>query len=78
MEKQIKIESINFSIGKRELTLTLEEARKLKEALDTLFGKEQVHHWHYDWWYKYNQRQTPNPLYPVTCCPDNTLGIVVK
>lgn len=36
-EKEIKIESINLVIGKKEISLSLEEARKLKNALDELF-----------------------------------------
>lgn len=52
-KKDIAIDSLNISIGLSEITLTIEEAKKLKIALDDLFGKEVVrvvdHHWHYDY-----------------------------
>lgn len=46
-DKQVEISSLNLLVGKREISLTLEEAKKLKKALDDLFGKEvHEHHFH--------------------------------
>ena len=57
MEKEIKIESLKINIGKKEIELSVEEAKKLKKALEDIFGKEIVHEHHHDWWYR--------PYYPV-------------
>ena len=48
MENVIK--KIVLDLGKKEITLTPEQAKKLKEALDEMFGKEvvrEIHHDHY-------------------------------
>lgn len=42
---EIKIESLKLTIGKKEIELSIEDARKLKGALDELFKKEEIHHW---------------------------------
>ena len=42
-DKEIKINSINLTIGKKEISLTVEEAKKLKEALNTLFAEAIVY-----------------------------------
>lgn len=51
MEPQIT--SIKIKLGKKEAELTIEEAKKLKSALEDVFGvkkdTEVIHH--YDWWH---------------------------
>lgn len=42
----IKIQKIVLNIGKKELLLSLEQARELKAALEELFQPKEVHHWH--------------------------------
>lgn len=50
MEKEIRIESINIAIGKRELTLSIEDAKKLHSALNNLFGaKIEYRDWGWRW-----------------------------
>ena len=56
MDKAIK--KIVLDLGGKEVTLTPEQAKNLKTALDELFGKQVVkeihHHDHYQpyyWWY---------------------------
>jgi hypothetical protein len=50
------IKELKLQLGKKEVALTMEQAKKLKEALDELFGKEvikEVHHHDHDyryWW----------------------------
>ena len=55
-ESRVEVSKIEFKIGKDTIRLTPEEAKKLKEVLDTLFGKSEQHtHIHYDtdkWYYK--------------------------
>lgn len=54
MEKEIKVESLKISIGKKEIELNIEDAKKLKKALEDIFGKEVVHEHHDHWYYRYN------------------------
>lgn len=50
--KEIAIDSLSIKIGGREISLTIEEAKKLKTALEDLFGKDIIkiveHQWHYN------------------------------
>jgi len=55
-EKEIAIDSLNIKIGGREISLSVAEAKKLKKALEDLFGKEVVHEHHDHWYYKYYQK----------------------
>ena len=51
-----EVKKITLQIGKREIELSVDEARNLKAALEGLFGRDVVrevvrdgcHHWH--WW----------------------------
>ena len=63
-ETSVAVKNISFKLGKRSLTLTIDEAQKLKAALNELFGKEIIvkeeHHHHdshpiYPWYWKYDQ-----------------------
>ena len=53
-EKKVEVDSITVKIGGRSIPLSLAEAKKLKEALNELFGKTEVvregNH-HCDRWY---------------------------
>ena len=61
MEKEIKVSSINLVIGKKELSLTVEEAKKLKEALDVILTEKVV--------YRDSIWARPYPSYPwITWC----------
>ena len=59
-----EITKVTLKLGKREIEMSIEEARNLKAALENLFGKDVVreivrdgcHHWHWGW----NQ-----PFYPI-------------
>lgn len=42
MEKEVEIKNINLQIGKKEISLTVEEAKKLKAVLSTLFEEKTV------------------------------------
>jgi len=65
MEKEIKVESLKISIGKKEIELNIEDAKKLKKALEDIFGKEVIHEHHNSWWYThYRPVTTPTPSYP--------------
>lgn len=53
MEKEIRIDSINLTIGKKEISLTVAEAKKLKEALEGIFKETIVYqggYWRYPAW----------------------------
>lgn len=75
MEKEIKIDSIKINIGKKELNLSVEDAKKLKVVLEDLFGKEIVHQHHDHWWYR-NQYLSNNPQWTyATTYATNTANI---
>jgi hypothetical protein len=45
------IKEIKLQLGEKEVSLTVEQAKKLKEALDEMFGKEIIKEVHRrDWW----------------------------
>jgi len=78
-QKEVKIEKMILNIEGEKVTLTIEQAKKLKEILNELFGKEVIkeivekHHYH-DWNY-YPQRWTcttsiPSNTLPVFYCSD--------
>lgn len=56
-EKEIKLEKLVLNVDGTKIPLTLDQAKKLKDILSDLFGKEIVkevihdHHYH-DWWYR--------------------------
>lgn len=54
--QEVLLKELVIKIGKKDITLSIEEARKLKTALEDLFGKEVIkevkHEHHYDWYYK--------------------------
>lgn len=39
---EVKVEGIRLKVAKREIALTVEEAKKLKKALDDLFGEKPI------------------------------------
>lgn len=77
---KVEIKTVNIQIGKKQLTLTVEEAKKLKEVLVELFGKEVIkevkeihHHDYYPYrWYWGWQPATPQPLTPIYYCSNGT------
>ena len=69
------IKELKLQLGKKEVVLTVEEAKKLKEALDELFGKEVVKEvpvpypypypvW--QWWYPNWTFSTVDGVYRIT------------
>lgn len=42
MENSVAIERVIISIGKKEIPLTLEEAKELMEILNNTFGKKEI------------------------------------
>ena len=73
MNKEVSIKKVVLSIGKKEIELTVEEARQLKDSLDQVFGKEVVREtiierridWQWIWPQPtYTPLVTTNPLYP--------------
>ena len=68
-----KIKKIVLDLGNKEITLTCEQAKMLKELLDELFEREvvkEVHHHDYGWCYPIPIYEYPKPsLQPwiVTC-----------
>ena len=77
METNVEIKELTLQLGKKEVVLTVDEARKLKKALEDIFGRDIIrevkeeHHYHdhrpYWGWY-YEQK----PLQPYYLCSDNT------
>jgi hypothetical protein len=57
MENKTEIKKIVLQLGKKEVELTVEECKKLKEVLSEMFGKEvvkEIHHHDYYKWYWQN------------------------
>lgn len=56
-ESEVKIEKMVLNIEGEKVSLSMEQAKKLKKILDELFGKEVIkevvekHHYH-DWYYR--------------------------
>ncbi len=53
----IAIKKVVLNLGGKEISLTIEQAKKLKGSLEELFGKEiikeVIHDHHYDWHWRY-------------------------
>lgn len=85
-----EIKKLTLQIGKREIELSIEDAKALKEALEKLFGQnviriEQHHHdapWR--WWgpvYTNTPLTIPAPdmrPYEITCEGGSTIGASFK
>lgn len=41
-EKKIEVTGLNLKLGDKRITLTVEQAKKLKQALDEIFEKKEV------------------------------------
>ena len=74
MEKveRVEVKKIQLKIGKKEISLTPDEAKKLKEVLNDLFDKEIIKEVIKEtypvvpYWY-YKSRLYPRPYYEITC-----------
>lgn len=68
-EKEVKIEKMVLNIEGEKVSLSMEQAKKLKKILDELFGKEIVREVHHDWWYKkyWDSGKYPSPGDIVYC-----------
>lgn len=88
MEKDVAgavVKKIVIKIGDKEITLTPAQAKRLKEILNDMFGKEIVkevikeeHHYHYDrfyWGPTYQPTMPSIPSYPlVVWCGDTSIN----
>lgn len=50
MSKEVGLKSITIKVGAREIVLGVDEAKKMKEALDDLFGKEVIREVYVERW----------------------------
>lgn len=84
--KDVKIEKMVLNIEGEKVSLSMEQAKKLKNILDELFGKEIIkevvekHHYHNDWYYRPYQILCGTSASPDTnkfFCADNTLNLTV-
>jgi hypothetical protein len=65
----IKIECIIIKIGKKEITLTVEEAKSLRKELENLLGRE----YSSSNWYPYYPVNWPPHIY---CGNETTSGLI--
>ena len=55
--QETEIKRVVLNLGGKEISLTIEQCKKLKDVLNDMFGKEIIkevivdHRHHYDWWY---------------------------
>jgi len=84
------IKNITLDLGDKEVSLTLDQAKSLKSALDDIFGKETVIYRDNSWWwnrplitgptYLTDKDSTYRPdtddYYTVTCS-NNTLSVAI-
>lgn len=70
MENKTEIKKIVLQLGIKEVELTVEECKKLKEVLSEMFGKDVVkkihHHDYYKWYWQqpityFTNKTAPNP-----------------
>ena len=63
-QDKVDVKKVVIQMGRRELTLDIDEAKELRGVLNSLFGEvvverrvEEHHHHHdnYPWYWKYNQ-----------------------
>jgi len=86
--KKVQIKSVEIEVGKKKFNLTVEEAKKLKNVLDELFGKEiikevkEIHHHDghsHPWYWNYPTVFTPTtgdpipPRLPVFYCDNGAV-----
>lgn len=78
--QEVKIEKMVLNIDGEKVSLSMEQAKKLKNILDELFGKEIIkevvekHHYHNDWYYKpyWQTNIAPTKWFDnVVYCSDN-------
>lgn len=54
-KKKIALQGIHFTVGRKEIALSMDECKELKELLVQLLGSEgmtqEVHHHHTNWWW---------------------------
>jgi hypothetical protein len=69
----VKVEKIVLKIGERELELSPEEVKELKEVLDKMFGDEKiVHHYYPHYPYYYPSYPTYPPTWTYVSATGNT------
>lgn len=85
-DKEIKITNVVLQIGGKTIELSVEDAKKLRDALSDLFQKEVVreeHHHHdyhrYPWWWGYSRSTyaSSNAKFSMNA-QSNTLQCMVK
>ena len=62
-KEEVKIEKLTLNIDGEKVTLSIEQAKKLKKVLEELFGKEIIkevvkeieHHYHRDYYWDWNK-----------------------
>ena len=54
------IKELRFKLGSKKISLTMKQARKLKEVLDELFGREIIHYLDRRW-----QEPSSEPEVPI-------------
>ena len=65
-EKTVSIQSIKILMGKKEVELSIEEAKKLKSALEEIFGVkiiEKTEHIHHHDYFRYWKPYYVNPIH---------------
>ena len=82
MSKKVKISKVEIEMGSETVKLTIDEAKRLKAALEELFGEtvKVERHDHYHDRYPYIWYQRPGPMevspgfdkYRITCATNNT------
>ena len=74
--EEVKINNIVLNVGKKEIVLSVDQAKKLKGLLEDLFGKEVIkevkHEHHYDWYYKPWHYKYGNQVYCSSKTEDNS------
>ena len=69
MENKTEIKKIVLQLGKKEVELTVEECKKLKEVLSEMFGKDVVkeihHHDYYKWYWQHPVTYYTNQTSPL-------------
>lgn len=71
MKEDCKILGVTLKLGAKKIILNMDEAKKLFEVLEKMFGNKVVHHYHDNWYWKYRDYHWEYPTNPIYCTSKN-------
>lgn len=80
MEKnRIEVKSVKLQLGRKEVELTIDEAKKLKAALDDMFTSKVVREFYHGWYYYPTYTYTKeNPQITYTTSDNTSCSVAIS